>query len=69
MPHDPPPAPKPHWEAIDRLPDEELLRFAPPEIRRLHRKVAAIEAGQQRLAEELTAIRGLLERMLARQGG
>lgn len=57
-PHHQPPAPKPHWSRLDQMPDEEVLRFAPPEIRRLWRKLAQVEAG-------LTAVHQQNEKILA----
>lgn len=41
--HDAPPPPKPHWASMEQMPDEDVLRYAPPEIRRLWRKLAAVE--------------------------
>jgi hypothetical protein len=62
----PPPGPKPHWAAIENLPDAELLRFAPPEIRRLHTKLTAVEAALAAQGAELAAMRELLTEIRAR---
>lgn len=69
LPPGPGQPPRAHWAAIDQMPDDELMRFAPPEIRRLHRKLVAMEAGQQQMAAEIAQIRVLLERLLVEKEG
>ncbi len=39
-----PPHPKPHWNHLDQLSDEGVLKYAPPEIRRLWTKLLQIES-------------------------
>jgi len=63
-PHHPPPGPKPHWSRLDQMPDEEVLRFAPPEIRRLWSKLAQLEqrvAAVQQQNDQILAALARLE--------
>lgn len=65
-PHEGPahlPAPKPHWSRMEQMPDEEVLRFAPPEIRRLWRKLAQVEEGLAAIHQQNDKILAALQRL------
>lgn len=69
-PHEGPPThhgpPPPGWAMSDGMKDEDVLRFAPPEIRRLWRRVTAIEAQLSEIKSALERIESLLR---GRDGG
>jgi hypothetical protein len=50
---------------MDHMQDEEVLRFAPPEIRRLWKRVVAVES---QLGEVRDALRRIEELLRARGG-
>lgn len=62
MPHPPPdgPHPPPHWAGVDQMNDEEVLRFAPPEIRRLWKRMQSLEQKVDTLGATLLRIEELL---------
>lgn len=63
--HPPPPAP-PHWASTEGMKDEDVLRFAPPEIRRLWRRVVAVETQVTDIKASLLRIEEILR---SRNGG
>lgn len=50
---------------MDQLSDEEVMRFAPPEIRRLARRIGEVENRLKLLQETQTEILALLQRNTA----
>lgn len=52
--------------ASDSMKDEEVLRFAPPEIRRVWRRVVAIE---EQLGEMRAALQRIEDLLRSRSGG
>lgn len=63
-PHPPhhPPEPPPHWRGSDQMKDEDVLRFAPPEIRRLWKRLVSVEAQVIEIQETLRRIEALLKK-------
>lgn len=49
---------------MEDMPDEEVLRFAPPEIRRLWRKLARIEEGLLAVHQQNEKILSALQKPL-----
>lgn len=66
-PHDGLPAPKPHWAALDQMKDEDVLRFAPPEIRRIWKRIESLELQLDDIRKTLGRIESLLSAPPARQ--
>lgn len=63
--HGPPPA-APHWAATEGMKDEDVLRFAPPEIRRLWRRMVSIET---QVADIRASLQKIEELLRGRNGG
>lgn len=59
-PPPPPHRPPPHWNNLDQMKDEDVLRFAPPEIRRLWKRMVGVEEQLADVRETLRRIEGLL---------
>lgn len=65
-PPPPEPPPPPHLRGnLDHMQDEEVLRFAPPEIRRLWKRMLSVET---QLSEVRDALRRIEELLRARGG-
>ena len=60
------PPPPPHWANAEGMKDEDVLRFAPPEIRRLWKRMISLESQMAHVLESLKRIEELLR---ARPGG
>jgi len=58
----PPPPPKPHWASMEQMPDEDVLRYAPPEIRRIWRKLANVETALTEVRAQQAEILELLRK-------
>lgn len=48
---------------MEQMPDEDVLRYAPPEIRRLWRKITKLEEAVTTLQQQNTQILEALERL------
>lgn len=64
-PHEGPPPP-PHWANTEGMKDEDVLRFAPPEIRRLWKRMISVESQISDIRETVKRIEELLR---VRPGG
>lgn len=67
-PHPPPEGPPhspPHWAGLDQMKDEEVLRFAPPEIRRLWKRLISVE---EQVADVQATLKRIEELLRARPG-
>ncbi len=60
-----PPTARVSWAAIDQMKDEDVLRFAPPEIRRVWKRVVSVE---EQLLEIKQALQRIEELLRARPG-
>lgn len=60
-PPPPPHEPPPHWRGSDQMKDEDVLRFAPPEIRRLWKRLVSVEEQVAKIQQSLDRIEGLLK--------
>jgi len=59
-PHEGPPPPPPHGANTDGMKDEDVLRFAPPEIRRIWKRMISLETQMSDIQESLKRIEGLI---------